>query len=253
MLNKAVTEYARFQTIVFTLHLYDSFDASDERTGLTLTRLQKLCTSYGLASSGGVTAFVGLMLVAGYLRRQPSYKDRRIVHLAPTEKFVNIVESWNLRVLQSIDAVMPEGGLATAYAAHPRFGWDMRERSTQNLLGGWKPLEPFPEALYFVSRHGGWMLLCRCVAGMLRQDRSRITPVSVDLTAFGKSFGVSRTHLRRVLEGAHEMGLLDAPPRNGSQILMSPKLFASCMAAQASELSNYRLCALATKAALGLG
>jgi hypothetical protein len=252
VLNKAVTEYTRFQTIVFTLHLHDTADPADPVTGLTLSRLHKLCITHDLASPGGVTAFVGLMLLAGYLTRQPYGKDRRVVHLLPTPKFVGIVEAWNRNVLQSIDAILPEGELAKAHGLHPRFGWEMRERSTQNILRGWKPLGPFPEALYFVSRHGGWMLLCRCVLEMLRQSRSEITPVSVDLAAFGKSFGVSRTHLRRLLEGAHAQGLLDAPPRNGSHILMSEKLFASCMAAQASELSNYRLCALAAKAALGL-
>ena len=252
VLNKAVNEYSRFQTIAFTLHLYDTRSPDDPNTGLTLSRLQRLCTMYDIASTGGVVGFFGLMMVAGYLARAPSEKDRRIVQLKPTPKFVAVVEGWNHRVLQSIDAIMPDGHLAAAHDAHPRFGWDMREVSTQNLLSGWKPLKPFPEVLYFVSRQGGWMLLCRCVSEMLRQSHTGITPVSVDLTAFGKSFGVSRTHLRRMLEGAHEKGLLDAPPRNGSHILMSPKLFASCMAAQANELSNYRLCALATKAALGL-
>ena len=252
VLNKAVTEYSRFQTIVFTLHLYDTRIPDQPNTGLTLSRLQKLCIAHDLASAGCVAAFVGLMMVAGYLARQPSEKDRRVVQLKPTPKFVAIVEGWNYRVLQSIDAIIPDDRLAQAHEAHPRFGWDMREISTQNLLSGWKPLGPFPEALHFVSRHGGWMLLCRCVAAMLAQDRTRISPVSVDLAAFGRSFGVSRTHLRRSLEGAYDNGLLDAPPRNGSHILMSPKLFASCMAAQASELSNYRLCALAAKTSLGL-
>lgn len=244
VLNKVVNEYWRFQTIVYTLHLYDTADPDDPTTGLTLTRLQNLCVQYKIASAGGVTAFVGLMMVAGFLQRIPSPRDRRVIHLAPTAKFIKIVEEWNARVLRSIDEIMPEGGLEKSHAAHPRFGWDMRKRSAENLLAGWKPLDPFPEVMHFVSRHGGWMLLCHCDLVMLRNgNRSKILPVSVDLAEFGRNFGVSRTHLRRMLEGAHEMGLLDAPPRNGSHILMSPKLFMACMTAKASEISNYWLCA----------
>ena len=253
VLNKAVTDYARFQTIVFTLHLYDTYDANKpSSTGLTLSRLQKLCVAYNISSPGGVVAFVGLMLFAGYLKRQQCNEDKRVVHLEPTASFVNIVESWTRRVLQSIDTIVPGAALTNCHEDHPRFGWDMREHSTQNVLNGWKPLDPFPEALHFVGSHGGWMLLCRCVSDMLRKSRTEISPISVDLVAFGKRFGVSRTHLRRMLESAFDKGLLDAPPRNGSNIVMSEKLFASCMAAQASELSNYRLCALAAKSGLGL-
>ncbi len=253
VLNKAVTEFNRFQIIVFTLHLYDTADPGDPTTGLTLTRLQRLCGQYGLASAGGVAAFVGLMMLAGYLKRQPSGHDKRVVHLAPTDKFLAIVEKWNNTLLQSLDAIMPEGEFAKAHLDHPRFGWDMRRRSAEKILAGWQPLEPFPEVLHFVGRHGGWMLLLCCVAELLRQgNRSEIVPISVDLTAIGQSFGVSRTHLRRMLEEAHAKGLLAAPPRNGRYILMTPKFLAACIAAAATELSNYRLSALATKVALGL-
>ena len=254
VLNKAVTEIGRFQTIVFTLHLHDTADAADPTTGLTLSRLQRLCTAYKLASPGSVTAFLGVMLVAGFLRRQRSDRDKRVIHLEPTEKFIAIVESWNRAIVTSLDAIEPEMRLAEAHAGHPRFGWDMRERGAQFLLAGWKPLEPFPEAMHFVACDGGWMLLCHCVAEILRQgERREIVPVSVDLAEFGRRFGVSRSHLRRVLESAHQKGLLVEPHRNGRHVLMSERLLASCLGAQAFELGTYRACAHAVRSALAAG
>ena len=97
------------------------------------------------------------------------------------------------------------------------------------------------------------MLLLRCVAETMRMGgRTEIVPISIDLVSFGRRFGVSRSHLRRLLEGAHEKGLLDAPPRNGSHILLSLRLMSSFVTWMASELGNYRLWALAARDALEL-
>ena len=253
ILNRVVIELRRFQMIVYTLHLHDTRSPDDPRTGLTHSRLQKLAVTHELASPGGVTAFLGLMLLAGYLKRVRSAKDRRIVHYQPTEKFIGIVEGWNRAIFACIDAIAPEGRLVACHAAHPRFGWNMRERGAQVLLAGWKPLGPFPEAEHFISRQGGFMLLLRVVAENIKQSQlSEIVPVSLDLAKFGKRFGVSRSQLRQLLESAHEKGLLDASPRNGSYILPSPRLIASFVSWQASELGHYREWGLAAKAELGL-
>jgi len=253
LLNRLVTQIERMQTIVFTLHLFDSLEASDPATGLTLSRLQHLCTTHKLASNGGVAAFMGLMTVAGYLSRQRSALDRRIVHFAPTPKFMTSVNRWTEAVLQSVDAIEPEAQLAVLFRTHPRFGWDMREGGAQQPLGGWRPLEAFPEVTHFLNGQGGWMLLCHYVATMLRDGgRKEIVPVAIDLAAFGKSFGVSRTHLRRLLEGAYQKGLLDAPPKNGSHVLLSPRLLAACLSAQAGEMATYRHAAHAALRARGI-
>jgi hypothetical protein len=42
VLNKAVTEISRFQTIVLTLHLHDTAETADPTTGLTLPGLASL-------------------------------------------------------------------------------------------------------------------------------------------------------------------------------------------------------------------
>jgi hypothetical protein len=252
ILNRVVIELRRFQMIVYTLHLYDTRNPDDPRTGLTHSRLQKIAVTHDLASPGGVTTFVGLMLLAGYLKRQRSSEDRRIIHYQPTAKFVSIVEGWNRAILACIDAIEPDGRLVWCHTAHPRFGWDMRERGAQALLAGWKPLGPFPEAEHFISRQGGFMLLLRVVAETIRLGGSEIVPVSLDLASFGKRFGVSRSQLRQLLESAYSQGLLNAPPRNGTHILASPKLIASFVSWQASELGHYREWGLAAKNALGL-
>ena len=55
-----------------------------------------------------------------------------------------------------------------------------------------------------------------------------------------------------MLETAHSRGLLDAPPRNGTHIVVSPRLMASFVSWQASEFGHYRQWALAGQSEFGL-
>jgi hypothetical protein len=241
ILNRVVTEAWRFEMLVYCLHLYDTRDPVDPRSGLTVANLQRICARQQCASRGRVLAILGIMRLGGYLRRIKSARDSRVVQLEPSEGFVGVVEGWNRRIFEIIDAIAPEGELARRHAVHPRFGWEMRRRGAEAVLAGWKLLDPFPEVNHFVSRDGGWMLLLTCVAKALEQGGRRdIASVSLDLKIFGARFGVSRSHLRRVLESAFAEGLLDAPPRNGADIRLSGKLVASFLACMASELGFYR-------------
>lgn len=252
-LNKVVTEAWRFHMLVFALHLHDTYDPEDPSTGLTFANLTRICAQQKVASRGRVFAILGIMQLAGYVRRRRSKVDKRIVYFEPSPDFIGIVEGWNHRIFQIIDAIDEAGGLAGAHLAHPRFGWEMRERGAQTLLAGWKILAPFPEVEHFVYSDGGWMLLLSCAADALRESGgAEIVPVEIDLGRFGARFGVSRSHLRRLLDQAHARGFLDAPPRNGQHVALAPHLVASFLTCMASELGNYRLWALAAKAELGL-
>lgn len=252
-LNKVVTEAWRFQMLVYALHLYDRRDPDDPTTGLTFANLTRICARQRIASRGRVLAILGIMQLAGYLRRRRSKLDSRFVHFEPSPEFVGTVEGWNQRLLLIIDAIDPIEKFAEAHIAHPRFGWDMREHAAQTLLAGWRILAPFPEVEHFVHSDGGWMLLLSCTADALRESGgAEIAPVAVDLGRFGARFGVSRSHLRRLLDQAHRKGLLDDTPRNGQHIALSPHLVASFLTCMASELDNYRRAGLAAKAGLGI-
>lgn len=253
LLNRVVVEFARFQMIVYMLYLYDTADPADPRTGLTISRLQQISKMQGLLSRGGIATFVSLLRLAGYLHRIPSPLDKRVVHLAPTQKFLTLVEQWNRHIFQCIDVITPDACLTRCHEMHPRFGWEMRGRGAETLLAGWKPLDPFPETFPFFRCTGGFMLLLHAVAKTIREGaRREIVPVSIDLASFGKRFGASHSQLRRLLEGAHARGHLLAPPRNGAHIVVSQRLLSAFVGWAASELGNYRLWGLSAKSDLGL-
>jgi hypothetical protein len=248
ILNKIVTEAWRFEMLVYALDLYDCRDAADPRSGLTVSNLERVCKEMGCASPGRVRAITGIMRIGGYLRRIRSHDDSRIVQLEPSSQFIDIVEKWNNRIFQISDTVFVDDELASSHKQNNRLGWEMRRRGCESLLSGWKLLDPFPEVFHFVSSDGGWMLLLHCASETLRLgDNKHIVPVRVDLAAFGAKFGVSRSHLRRLLEGAYHAGLLREPPKNGSNIVPTPELLASYLTCMAAEISFYRGHAIAAR------
>ena len=240
ILTRLVTEAWRFEMLVYALHLYDQREPEDSRSGLTTINLQKICAQQKCASAGRVLAMVRVLRVAGYLHRHHSDLDSRVVQLVPSAKFIGLVEGWNRRIFEIIDRVFPRLGLANHHEKQSCFGWEMRRRGAEHLLDGWKLLDPFPEVEHFVTSDGGWMLLLHCVAETLKFDTQELAPVTVDLVKFGHKFGVSRSHLRRLLESAHAKGLLYAPPHNGAHVQLAPHLVASFLNCMASELDNYR-------------
>jgi hypothetical protein len=126
-----------------------------------------------------VLAIVGIMRIGGILRREKSKFDKRILHLGPTPKFIAIVEGWNHLILKIIDAVFPTDKLAEKHASISRSGWDMRRRSAEKVIGGWKLLGPFSEVFHLVSRDGGWMLLLHCFAKTMRRGGGAKIALSV--------------------------------------------------------------------------
>lgn len=242
ILNRVVTEAWRFQILVFTLYLHNMLDHADPRSGLTVSNLQKICAQKQLASAGRAYAFLNIMKVGGYLASARSTVDSRVVRLEPTPRFMAIVEEWNDHIFASIDATTPAPSLLAARARYPDLGRGMRTSGAQGMLDGWLPLEPWPETVHFISTDGGWLLIEYLVLCSMRSGTVvDVEPVSLDLRSTASRFGGSRSNLLRLLESGHELGLLDAPPRGGKQIILSSRMICSFLGFMASYLGYFEI------------
>ena len=226
--------------LVIMLYLDATRDPQDPRTGLTLANMQKYCAQLELASPGRVYAFINIMKLGGYISSARSPLDSRVVHMVPTAQFMETVEEWNANIFESVDAAHPQAGLVALSARYPALGQGMRTSGAEGLLAGWKPLDPFPEAFHFAGVDGGWLLMEHIVAAALQEPgQVRIAPVTLNMSVVGKQFGGSRSNLRRLLESAYELGLLDAPPEGGRNILFSSRMVCSFITFIASFLSYF--------------
>lgn len=240
ILNKVVLEAWRFQMIVFTLYLHTTRDPADPRTGLTVGNLSRICKQLDLASSGRVFAFLNLMKLGGFLKSVRSQIDARVVHLEPTPQFMATVEEWNDGIFAAIDAAAPDANLVGLSTRYPALGEGMRTSGAEGLIAGWKPLDPFPEVAHFANADGGWMLMERSVAAALRDPAGLvIAPLSINLRHHGRDFAGSRSNLLRLLEGAYDLGLLDAPPQGGAHIILSSRMLCAFLSFIASYLGYF--------------
>jgi hypothetical protein len=239
-LNKVVTEIWRFQMLVFTLYLHETRRNDDPRSGLTVANLRAICSQLGIASPGRVSAFLNIMRVAGYLAAAPSGPDRRVARLQPTERFMRIVEDWNANVFASIDAATPERGFVDLAENMPMLGTAMRTSGAEGLLAGWDAMGPFPEVLHFAAADGGFQLMEYLSGCAIRNGEIPvIEPVDLDLANNARRFGGSRSNLIRLLDSAYAQGLLDAPPRLGRAVVLSPQMLCAFLTFIASYLGYY--------------
>jgi len=241
ILNRVVTEFWRFQILVFTLYLHETRNPTNPRTGLTVANLQKICSSLHLASPGRVYAFLNIMKLGGYLTATRSQIDSRVVHLEPTANFDAIVETWNEHIFAAIDAAAPEGGLVALHARHRELGRMMRTSGAEGLLAGWEPMGPFPEVFHFAAIDGGWPMMEHLVMRAIGDEGVvRLAPVSLNLRKSADRIGGSRTNLCRALESGYELGLLDAPPHGGAHIVLSSRMACAYLGFMASFLGNFQ-------------
>ncbi len=248
ILNKIVIEEWRFYILAFALYLHETRDPANKLSGLSLGNLQRLCLAQKVASRGRVAVAMGLMAMGGYIARANEGGDGRVKRYEPTEKFVGVIEAWTNKLLQIVDVIRPADRLAQHHRLDPLFGRRMRKRGTEVMLGGWRALEPFPEVSHFIHSDAGWMLLLPVIAESVRCGAGELAPVTINLAAHAKKFGVSRSHYRRLLETAWQAGLLAQSPQNGSAILPTHELAAAFITCMASELGHAHAWAMATRA-----
>lgn len=248
VLNRVVTEVWRFQILVFTLYLHATRDAADPRSGLTVGNLQRICAKLNLASPGRVNALLNIMKFGGYLAASRSQGDSRVVQLEPTLRFMAIVEEWNANIFASIDAATAGADqrrygpdmLADLHARHPELGRGMRTHGAEGLLDGWSPIDPFTEVIHFAASDGGWLMMEHLVLRAMKGGNSIcITPVALNMRATARQFGGSRSNLMRLLETGYEIGLLDEPPRGGSNVVLSSRMVCSFLTFMASFLGYF--------------
>ena len=152
------------------------------------------------------------------------------------------VGEWNEGIFAAIDAADPSAGLTVAQQAHPGLGEQMRTLGAEGLLAGWQPLDPFPEVFHFAAADGGWLLIEHLVGEAIRHPGPpRLEPVSLNLRKMSGQFGGSRSNLRRLLDRAYELDLLQLPPKGGAEILLSSRMLCSFLGFLASFLSNFQL------------
>ena len=241
LLNHLVSEEARWLTGGFILFLHFTRDPEDPTSGATLARVQALAASHRLASPGRIAALVGLMRLGRFIVQVRAGADRRVRRLEPTPALMTYSRRHLAAQLGPLALVSPEDDYCALHEKDPTFmSRYYREAGRLYFAGGRIP-ELIPAIRLFMARDAAYMILLRLWLSDPDGAIPPRRPVSLPYGEVGARFGVSRAHVRKVMEAAAAAGYLDLQAEGGRAIRVLPPLvdlFEDCLALQLAYLAH---------------
>jgi hypothetical protein len=223
ILNSLVNDGGRMMISLFAVHLHLLSRPDDPHSGLTVSRMTALCSEQKFCSPGRAKAMLMLMRVFGYLAPASSEADRRLRRLVPTERLMTMHQERNRRTFEAISMVLPEYAEAFSAQTHPDFTGLFVRRYCEQFLTGFRFIDLVPEMRLFVERKAGIMALCTMLlAGETDDVYPPTLPIPFSSSALPRRFGVSRAHVRRLLQDAVDEGLLER--LDGDRVRLLPRL-----------------------------
>ena len=225
LLNTVVNDRGRF--VVGHMSLYQHFfgTADDPVPGLMVSRMKKLCVDQSICSPGRVETMLILMRLFGYLELAPATGDRRRRLLVPTEKMLAAQRArWEIQV-RAMAPILPAGARALEALHHPDFLPAMICQLGDHFLAGLRIAELVPEAGLFFERNAGiTIMFSLLLAGPAGAGIARDAPVAISITVLSRQFGVSRAHVRKLLQDAASQNYIARTDDDEGHILLLPPI-----------------------------
>lgn len=211
--NAMLNDRARVQMGFFSLYLYWS-RKGDAPSGLTMSRLKEICVEGNFCSPGRVEGMVALMRVFGYARLESDPRDQRVKLIIPTDKLIQThLRRWR-RQFAAMALVMPEAARWTVEIdSGGKFAPAFLRRLCERYIAGFRVLDAVPEVAPFIDRNSGWLILLNLLVRSGAHGRmTEPTTVTVNLSRMSRRFGVSRSHVRKLLADAEQAGFIQSGP-----------------------------------------
>jgi DNA-binding IscR family transcriptional regulator len=220
-LTRLMGEAARGVIFLVILCLDAGHDPDDEATWLTLKRLKQQMAQYGLSSPRHIENTVALLAHNGFVESVPSQRDRRLRLLTPTAKMLSHDRDWLAANYRPLQVMFPDPGYGAVTQRDPAFRRALR-RTAMGFLGhGAQILGGNPDMMLFHARDAGVLILFK-LAQMAGAPDGRA--VALDHKHIGARFGVSRTHVQKILQDAARAGLVAVSGRGGRSVALTPRM-----------------------------
>lgn len=241
LLNHLVSEEARWLTGGFILFLHFTRRPDDPTSGATLARVQAMAVDHGLASPGRIAALVGLMRLGGFVKQVSVSGDRRMRRLEPTESLLGYSRRWLAAHLGPLALASPADDHRALHEKDPTFLERYYREAGRLYFGGGRIPELIPAIRLFMGRDAAYMILLRLWISDPSGAVPPRQPVALPYGEIGKRFGVSRAHVRKIMEAAQAEGYLELLAEGGQAIRVMPPLidlFEDCFALQLAYLAH---------------
>jgi hypothetical protein len=244
VVNLVMPDRIRYIISVFAIHLHFAGRPNDPNSGLTASRLAKLCVERKICSEGRAEAMLGIMRDFGHLVPAPSEEDKRLRRLVPAESLFAWHRKRCTHFFPAAAKVMPEYADALAALDTGEFMPSFLRHLARCHVTGFHYVEYAPDVRQFYERSaGGPILMSIVLAGASDDTFPPSRPVSISLTAIARDFDVSRVHVRRVVQEGVDAGLLERAGASGDELKISPRLSDAIRRVLAAYMVHYLHCA----------
>ena len=181
---------------------------------------------FGLASGRQIDHLIGRLCAVGFMELRPSEQDRRVRILSPTEKLRAHDRDWLAAHYAPLTVLYPQHDYGLAMRRDPQFQAVQRRACVPFMPLGTEMLRlSGPDMMMFLNRAGGYPVIAALLqTAMTAPDDPH---AAVPYAEVGDRFGVSRTHVRKLLVAAEEAGLVKLHARGGQRVEILRRLWSS--------------------------
>jgi DNA-binding MarR family transcriptional regulator len=203
--------------MIVCLHL--RHEVTDRMTWLTPRRLKDELRTFGLASERRVDALVARLVQLGYVESHPSEHDGRVRILNPSAKMMSLDRDWLVYNYVPLHVMFPDPGYPEPMARDPVFQRAQRLAAADFSAEGAKLMASNPAVMRFMNRDAGVLVLIKLI-----QMATAGSANGLSYSNIGARFGVSRTHVRTLLEDAAQHGDVSLSGRGGHLVELKPSI-----------------------------
>ncbi|MBV8837782.1 MAG: hypothetical protein JO000_14675 [Alphaproteobacteria bacterium] len=219
LLTRLMVEAARQVVFSAILCLDAGSDPDDLATWPTLGLLKQSMVQYGLSSPRRIDSLVALLTHNGFLESTLSPYDRRLRILRPTEKMRSTDRDWWAANFLPLQVMFPQPGYGEVIGRDPAFHRDLRRAAMRCFANGAQILGGNPDIMVFLERDAGTLVLFRLAQLAGAPDSGA---VELDYKDVGARFGVSRTHVQKILQDAACARLVEV---SGRSVALMPRIW----------------------------
>ena len=234
--SRLLVEAMRQVTFNLIVSLHLRHEASDRMTWPTPRRLKDELRMFGLGSERRIDALVARLIQLGYVESHPSEQDRRVRILSPTDKMMSLDREWLVYNYVPLHLMFPDPGYPEPMARDPAFQRAQRLIAADFSAEGAKIMADHPAVMRFMNRDTGVLVLIKLI-----QMSAAGSAKGLSYSDIGARFGVSRTHVRTLLEDAAQHGDVSLSGRGGRLVELRPSILLAFDRFVADSMSGHDL------------
>jgi DNA-binding MarR family transcriptional regulator len=217
--SRLLAEAMRQVTFNLIVSLHLRFDPAERTTWPTSRRLKDELATFGLSSTRRIEALVSRFIDLGYVQSHPAEHDGRMRLLTPTTKMMALDREWLAYHYAPLHVMFPDS-YSEPMALDPTFQRAQRLVALDYSAKGAQIMASNPAVMRFMGRDAGMLVLIKLVQMSIAADSAE----NLSYADIGARFGVSRTHVRSLLEDAAEHGYVRLTGRGGRLVELKPSI-----------------------------